>query len=227
MTHALAPPPAVKLSNPPEAPPEDFAQGGLTGVDALDALNEALHDDKGLEYARGRFIRKNASEQSSFVGAEFLGELRAASIRPDRSRVARVYGADLIYRCWPEEPRHSRRPDVTVIRLDRLAGLPDNPGEMHLVPDLAIEIISPRDTARELTHKVQDYRRAGFPLLWVVEPDSRVCDVYDGGGVRRLGEDDPLTLPDLLPAFKHRLGDLLGQPVEHADSEGEFGPGAV
>ena len=181
----------------------------------LDPVDRALNDNQLLEYVDGQFIEKNVSVQSSFVGAEFVRLLGNASIRPDRTRIARVYGSDLTYRCWPEEPRRSRRPDASVVRVERLAGLPAQPGVMTIVPDLAVEVISPNDTAGELNQKLQHYRQAGFPLVWVVDPEARLCDVYDASGVRRLQESDVLALPELLPAFEHRLGDLLG-PADDA-----------
>ena len=204
MSQTLASPP---LSRPTLLPDGDPPRGGYADEDPLDPIDRRLNDDNALEYVDGQFIEKNVSEQSSFVGTMSASRLNVAA---DFGRLARVYGSDLSYRVWPDEPRRIRRPDCTVIRVERLAGLDADPGEMTIPPDLCIEVISPGDTATEVNRKVEEYRRAGFGLLWVIDPLSRFVDVYAGGTIRRLYENDELALPELLPAFRHAVADLLG-----------------
>ena len=199
---------------PPTAVAEEDLDLDRSDEDWLDAIDRRLNDEQWTEYADGQFIEKNVSDKSAFVGSEFVRELGNASIQSDRSRIARVYGSDQIYRCWPEEPKRSRRPDASVVRLDRwqahVAERGEEPGELWIAPDLAVEVISPGDKASPVNQKLAEYLAAGFPLIWVIDPEARVAHVYAGGEVRRLTEDDELALPDLLPAFRCRLGDLLG-----------------
>ena len=209
MPALLEPPPAAELvphevvdDDPYEIDPEVLE-------DPLDAIDRALEGNQALEYVDGHFEEKTVSELSSFLGAEFVTDLNIAARKPGGGRLARVYPNDLTYRCWPAEPKRSRRPDASVIRLDRLAGLKPKLGEMPIVPDLAVEVISKNEFVVEHMRKLRDYRDAGFPLIWVVYPEEVMVDVITGTEVRRLGADDELTLPDLLPAFRHRIGDLV------------------
>ena len=56
-------------------------------------------------------------------------------------------------------------------------------------PDLAVEVVSPNDSADELEEKLDDYQKAGVPLVWVVNPSSHTVMVYRGdGSVSRLRE---------------------------------------
>ena len=45
-------------------------------------------------------------------------------------------------------------------------------------PDLAVEVASPNDTVYELDDKLEDYQKAGVPLIWVINPNSRTATVY-------------------------------------------------
>ena len=202
---------------PPTAAADDDFDPVGRDEDWLDPIDRRLNDEQWTEYADGRFIEKNVSDKSSYVGNQVSTELTIAARRPDRSVVARVYGSDQIYRCWPAEPKRSRRPDASVIRLDRwrahVAERGEEPGEMAIAPDLAVEVISPGDKFQAVAAKLEEYLAAGFPLIWLIAPDVRVAHVYAGSEVRRLTEGDELALPDLLPAFRCRLGDLLGVAV--------------
>ena len=65
--------------------------------------------------------------------------------------IAKVYPASLAFQCFhalASDPQRIRKLDATMIRLDRIAALPDpDPGYMPIVPDLAVEVFSPNDTA--------------------------------------------------------------------------------
>ena len=43
-------------------------------------------------------------------------------------------------------------------------------GFTSIPPDLAVEVVSPNDTVYDLDEKLEDYRAAGIPLVWVVYP---------------------------------------------------------
>ncbi|MGV3720965.1 MAG: Uma2 family endonuclease [Actinomycetota bacterium] len=136
------------------------------------------------------------------------------------SRLLLVHGEDLglgwvldserSYRCFPDDRRKVRKPDVSFIRRGRLPEerIPD--GHVLIAPDLAVEVVSPNDTAYELDTKVQEYLAAGVPLVWVVNPRVRTIHIYHAdGAVERLQEDAALTAPELLPALNIRVAELF------------------
>src|SRR5579859_4779549 len=69
-----------------------------------------------------------------------------------------------------------RGPDVSFIRAERASGL-ELTKRFECAPDLAIEIISPSETAAEIAHKVRQYRQAGA-AVWVVYPEDRTVHVF-------------------------------------------------
>ena len=88
-------------------------------------------------------------------------------------------------------------PDVSVLKKDRLAC------EDRIIrgaPDLAIEVVSPTDTASHLKSKVDTYLQNGAKTVWVVFPDSRSVMVHTLESVRELKADQ--NIEDMfLPGF--------------------------
>ena len=102
-----------------------------------------------------------------------------------------------------------RAPDVGFVAAQRLPdGLPQ--GYVPFAPDLAVEIVSPSDTADEVHQKVQNFLRAGTRLLWVVYPRTRTVDVHTPQGARTLTLTDTLDGGDVLAGFTLPLRDLFG-----------------
>ena len=88
-------------------------------------------------------------------------------------------------------------PGVSVISDDRLIG------EGRIIrgaPDVAIEVVSPTDTASHLKSKVDAYLQNGAKTVWVVFPDSRSVMVHTRDSVRELKADQNIE-DTLLPGF--------------------------
>src|SRR5438105_4669269 len=126
----------------------------------------ALPDSVGYELVDGKLVERNVSEESSCVGAHIIYLLQTEN---EKTHEARVYGADLSYKCFAELPRNYRRADVSLIRKSRLEGL-DNPGMMPIPADVVVEVLSPNDQVYDVNKKVEFYLANGFPLVWVADP---------------------------------------------------------
>ncbi len=88
-------------------------------------------------------------------------------------------------------------PVVSVVKIDRLGG---EDRIFRGAPDLAIEVVSPRDTATHLKSKVDAYLRGDSRTVWVVYPDSRSVMVHSGDTARELKADQKIE-DQLLPGF--------------------------
>lgn len=107
-------------------------------------------------------------------------------------------------------------PDIAFIRKSRLREVNDE-GFGRTFPDLAIEVLSPSNTAAEMILKLKTYLSCGVSAVWIVEPTRQVAEMHrKGQPVIRLGLDDALEDPDLLPGFSLRLRDLFRRTREEA-----------
>lgn len=108
-----------------------------------------------------------------------------------------------------------RAPDIAFIRMERLPR-PFPHTFADLAPDLVVEIASPNDAYSDLRDKVDEWLQAGVPLIWVVDPQRRVVEVFQPDQpLRVLHTTDTLTGDPLLPDFQLPLSELFADlPTE-------------
>lgn len=71
-------------------------------------------------------------------------------------------------------------PDISFLSKERLPGgkIPWEPGIATLVPDLAVEVLSPSNTPRELETKRNAYFAAGVRQMWTIDPVTETVTVW-------------------------------------------------
>lgn len=114
-----------------------------------------------------------------------------------------------------------RRPDVAFVSYERWPRgrrVPEG-AYWDVVPDLAIEVNSPSNTAREILRKIRQYFLVEVRRVWVVYPDDFVVYVYTSPTqVRILQRGDVLEDEALFPGFRLPLDSLFG--VDQAPEAG-------
>ena len=116
--------------------------------------------------------------------------------------------------CLATDPDTVRAPDVGFIAQARLT---QPTGERYFpgAPDLAVEIVSPGDSASDIHDKVVDYLRAGTRLVWVVYPRSKTVAVYKFGAEGQIVEQDGrLDGADVLPGLSLPVRDIFAKVRE-------------
>jgi Uma2 family endonuclease len=107
--------------------------------------------------------------------------------------------------------RRVRMPDVAFIRWSRIppgATAPD--AICSVAPDLAVEILSKKNTRKEMKHKLREYFKAGTMLVWYIDPRKRSAELFTSPTDRKdIDENGFLSGGKLLPGFKLRLGELF------------------
>jgi Uma2 family endonuclease len=106
-----------------------------------------------------------------------------------------------------------RIPDVAYIAWARVPGgrVPTAPIP-QLAPDLAVEVLSPSDTIREMERKRREYFDSGVRLVWIVDPDTRTVAVYTKvENPEVLSEADILRGGEILPGFTLPLVELFAE----------------
>jgi Uma2 family endonuclease len=178
---------------------------GRATVSDLIKLQE--HDVRLYELADGFLIEKVMGTKESYI-AMALGRYIGNFLEIDE--LGFVLGPDGAMRIMPHL---GRMPDVSFIswlkRPDRT--VPDEPVS-DLFPDLAVEVLSRRNTKREMRRKLREYFQSGVRLAWIVDPQSRAATVYaDPDGGKTLSETDSLTGGDVLPGFSVPLKKLFAR----------------
>ena len=107
-------------------------------------------------------------------------------------------------------PDTVRAPDIAFIHKHNFpAALPEDsfwPG----APDLAVEVVSPNDTIREIEERVRAWLEAGTKMVWVVNPKRRTVSVHRSAtDPTTLTEKDELTGGDVVPGFRCRVRDVF------------------
>ena len=113
----------------------------------------------------------------------------------------------------PNDRTRNCRPDVAVILYDRwpkAKPLSRKGNAIDVVPNIAVEVISPTDLAEAVTVKAMEYLDGGVQLVWQIYPEARILFAHrPGGETRRVRADEDITADDILPGFRVRLADLL------------------
>jgi Uma2 family endonuclease len=101
------------------------------------------------------------------------------------------------------------QPDVSVLSRERASA---TSGDDYFVrpPELAVEVVSPSETARDLARKIDLLLRGGSLAVWVIYPEKREVRVFsaDGTSYTRHG-DETLTLSELLPGWELPVAKLF------------------
>jgi Uma2 family endonuclease len=138
-----------------------------------DVIELHVHHDRLFELIDGILVEKAMGFRESTL-AFWIGTLLSNFVRANK--LGKISGADGMYRL---EAGQIRIPDVAFISKERYAGKKITTGAFwELGCDLAVEVISPSNTRREMERKLGDYFNAGVRMVWLVYPISREVAVY-------------------------------------------------
>jgi Uma2 family endonuclease len=153
------------------------------------------------ELYNGKVVFKMPNFAHGVIAGNVVYEIRAYL----KTKPIGLVSDNANYRLWPQRMKESRAPDVSFILKERL------PENLHrylpIVPDLAVEILSPDDSFNQMMEKVDEYLSQGVKLVWVVITSTHevmVCTKQSKHIVR-----DKLTAPELLPGFELPINDIF------------------
>src|SRR5262245_60400113 len=87
-------------------------------------------------------------------------------------------------------------------------------------PRLAVEVLSPNDTASKLLREITDYPASGVNRVWLVDSEARSVAVYRAdSGPYELRGDAELTGEDVLPGFHCKVSEFFFVPGKGAKPE--------
>lgn len=126
----------------------------------------------------------------------------------DSQGLGTVFGSSAGY-VLARNPDTVREPDVSFLSTTRL-GDQDLDSFLEGAPDLAVEILSPSNSARDMAAKADDCLAAGCQVVWVVDPLRKSILVYHADAPAiALTEDDTLTESALLPGLSLKVREVF------------------
>jgi len=137
----------------------------------------------------GQTITRLIVHLGSYVRANRLGELHTET------------GFTLT-----RNPDTVREPDVAFLRNERVTG-----GDKFVsgAPDLAVEVISPRNRPADVEQKVREYLATGARLVVVIDPKKQTATVHTPTSTTHLTLADTLTGGDVVPGWELPLRELF------------------
>lgn len=103
-----------------------------------------------------------------------------------------------------------RGPDISFVVRARIPREGLGCGFPRIPPDLAVEVVSPSNTAAALREKIDEYFGAGVRQVWVVYPRRRNVAVHlSRSDVRVLNEDDELDGGNVVPGFRLPVAEIF------------------
>lgn len=154
--------------------------------------------------ARSELVHGDVRMMTPASGAHGLvsgNVFRLLSVHVNERRLGHCF-ADSTGFELPGVPDTVRAPDASFVRADRLPPAGVGGGWLTLAPDLAVEVLSPTETASDLEKKLSDYATAGVRMVWVIDPDKRRVSVVGRGiPARWIGDRDTLDGGEVVPGF--------------------------
>jgi len=81
-----------------------------------------------------------------------------------------------------------------------------------LAPDLAVEVLSPSNTKKEMKEKLEDYFTHGALLIWYVDPEDRSIEVFTSPTERqKFTEPQVIGGGNMLPGFELNIAELFAE----------------
>jgi Uma2 family endonuclease len=186
------PPDRVRMRPPPGTATED-------DVIAIHAREKRL-----CELVDGVLVEKPMGFDESRMASEIISALVVYLHMHD---LGVATGADGMLRLMPGL---IRIPDACFVSW---SVLPRTYGQIpSIAPDLAVEVLSPSNTPKEMERKLHEYFAAGTRLVWYFDLRNRTVSVYTSPDQATvLDESQTLEGGEVLPGLKLPLHDLFGR----------------
>lgn len=126
-----------------------------------------------------------------------------------QAKLGRVYGSRMGYKVLRDDHTWIE-PDVSFLMSRRRQA---NAGNKYVdgAPELAVEIISPSESAQDVEGKVEAYLQGGAHAVVVIYPKTSTIKLHlADGSVRTFRTGDALSLPDLLPGWDLPVSEIFG-----------------
>lgn len=98
-----------------------------------------------------------------------------------------------------------RNPDVAFVPAEDVKKIDLDRSPVDGAPALAVEVISPSNSAQDVAKKKQQYLHAGCNVVWIVYPSLRLVEVHSASESRQVQEPELLSEEKLFHGFSLSL----------------------
>jgi Uma2 family endonuclease len=102
-------------------------------------------------------------------------------------------------------PATVRNPDVAFIAAEHLKQINPEVSPLEGAPALAVEVVSPSNSAQDMRKKVSQYLSAGSKAVWVVYPNIHLVEIHQFSNTRKVVAPDTLSEEELFPDLKFSM----------------------
>lgn len=188
----------------------------LQGACEMSTTTRLMTADELLRLPRGRFryalVRgelKVMSPAGSEHGAIIVNLTLPLAQHVKADQLGIVFGAETGF-IIEEDPDTVLAPDIAFIARERIpsTGIPKK--YWAGAPDLAVEVLSPSDTAYEVDEKVAKWLSAGARMVWTVNPKRKSVTIKRSHTESRIiFENDELDGEDVVPGFRCSVAEIF------------------
>jgi Uma2 family endonuclease len=139
----------------------------------LEEFARLPHTERRYEISAGELITMPLAKSLHTVTALAVLEALQSYLRQYDDGLALPQASYVLSR----DPLTIRQPDVSILSKDRVRATPSDE-YFQGAPELAVEIISPTNSAEDLDLKVEQYFDAGAKQVWVLYPRTRRIHVF-------------------------------------------------
>ncbi|MEO0563819.1 MAG: Uma2 family endonuclease, partial [Chloroflexota bacterium] len=158
---------ALPKANPP-----------ITEAEMLEVLSQERY--RHLEIVDGQWVGEAEPPMTGEEHGAIAADLQAVMhMYAKQNKLGKVYPADVIFVLSGENAavRVVRKPDIAFVKSEHVK-TENRDKPYYRAPDLAIEIVSPSESAAETREKLNDYLTYGTRQVWVIYPKTQQVEVY-------------------------------------------------
>ena len=166
-----------------------------------------LDDGYRHELVKGELL--TMSPAGAEHGAVIMNLAGPLAVFVKRNKLGIVFGAETGF-TLERDPDTVLAPDIAFIRNQRIGAL--SKGYRDGAPDLAVEVISPKESKKKIETKTASWLQFGATAVWLVNPQTRTVEVRTiTGETQILNEQDVLTGDRLVPGFSIPVAEIFSQ----------------
>ncbi len=175
----------------------------------LDEFHQVIglpeNDDHLFELINGEMVEKMPTQEHGELAA-WIASLLLNFIRP--RNLGRV-GVEIRHE-KPDDTKNSSLPYVSFIA----GNTPRLKTSVPQMPTLAVEIKSPTDSLKKLRDKAHYYLLNGTLMVWLLNPEKKLVEVFTLDDEYILTENDTLDGGNVLPGFTLSVREIFVDPLQ-------------